>query len=846
MARLNKSRFEENKMFLKAWKFREFNSGEGIAEKVFLPDYDDRDWLNIDIPGDVHDALIQHGVIPDPFYDRNESLCRWMEDKTWWFRTIFDFPVQELKKTERLLLNCYGLDTFATLYLNGEEIGKSKNMFLLFSADIKKRIQTVENNCLAIRFDPPEKHINSKLGWESWGRNVERIHFRKAQFSYGWDWGPRLPGIGIWRPVELWQQKKAVIRDFHFRTVEWRPTSGVALISVTTEIDSFRDDQSLELQIALRDKQNRIVVGERQSMRTKAGVSQQEFFLQVESPNLWWTHDLGTPYLYTLSIQLFGDDLLDSNACSVGIRTLELDQTPDPDEPGTRFFRFKLNGVSLFAKGANWIPSDSLVGRLRDPHYETLLSDAKNANMNMLRVWGGGIYEHDWFYCYCDRFGILVWQDFMFACAMYPEEPPDFVKSVEKEAVYQIRRLRNHASLALWCGNNENQWIHERTFWRQSTKVPGSRYYDHILPDAVAEHDGKTPYWPGSPYGGNDYNSAEDGDRHNWQVWHGDFPRRFGEEPKKDISPQGVNFHHYETDMGRFISEFGMHASPSLDTLKRCIPEDQLFFHSPSMDHHNKDFPKNKGDNLMRAITGLPQDLSEYIDYSMITQAEGLKLAIEHYRRRKPHCAGALFWQFNDCWPSLSWSVVDYYGGKKAGYYFTKRAFAPVLASFRIDDDVEVWLSNDTLSPCRDRIAISLMSFDGRREFFHEQDVHIPANSSQLVFEFAQPQVDKGNHYLLVESVTSGFSANRRFLLDIKDLDIGPSDLEVQFKPIDSRMAEAEIIAEKFVYFVHFQYPEPQVVFSDNYVDLHPGQMRRIRIFHPQALETDRISVKKY
>jgi beta-mannosidase len=435
-------------------------------------------------------------------------------------------------------------------------------------------------------------------------------------------------------------------------------------------------------------------------------------YLLVDEPRLWWTHDLGEPALYDLRVTLEQDSMeLARHASAVGIRTLELDQAPDPAERGTHFFRFVLNGVPLFARGADWIPADSFVGAIEEERYEKLLGAARDANMNMLRVWGGGIYEHDHFYDLCDRLGLLVWQDFMFACAAYPEEPPEFVAEVEEEARYQVRRLRSRPCLALWCGNNENQWIHDRVHWQEpANEVPGALYYHEILPRVVEELDGKTPYWPGSPFGGNDHNSREEGNVHNWEVWHGNFPRRFGEEPRQEPTPENVSFLRYAEDMGRFISEFGMHASPVYETLRRAIPEGQLYHHSPSMDHHNKDDPKNKGDNLMLTVTGLPKNLEEYIDFSMIAQAEGLKLGIEHFRRRKPHCSGTLFWQLNDCWPVLSWSVLDYYGFAKAGYYYVRRAYAPILASFKqlVDGAVELWITNDTLAEVAENVTVRL------------------------------------------------------------------------------------------------------------------------------------------
>ncbi len=556
-------------------------------------------------------------------------------------------------------------------------------------------------------------------------------------------------------------------------------------------------------------------------------------YLEVEEPELWWTHDLGEPVLYELTVDLRqDDDVLEHYEAKAGIRTLGLDQSPDPDEPGTRFFRFVLNDVPIFARGADWIPADSFVGAIEDERYEMLIRAAKEANMNMLRVWGGGIYEHDVFYDLCDSMGLLVWQDFMFACATYPEEPPEFVAEVEAEARYQVRRLRSHPCLALWCGNNENQWIHDRTFWdREDTTVPGALYYDEILPSVVAQIDGRTPYWPGSPFGGDDHNDRRQGNVHNWEVWHGNFPRRFGEESRQDPTPANVSYLRYAEDTGRFISEFGMHAAPARETLRRAIPADQMYHHSPSMDHHNKDDPKNKGDNLMLSVTGLPGDLDEYVDFSMISQAEGLKFALEHFRRRKPHCSGTLFWQLNDCWPVLSWSVIDYHGFGKAGYYYVKRAYSPILASFKEipDGGVEFWITNDTLSGFEDEVVVRLASFSGEviwEEGFH---IQVAANDSLPIRRWTRESVRGGTDlYLSVHSAGRSFPPNRHFFVAIKDLQLAPRELELKLTTVGPHELRADIQARAYTHFVHLTVPDEATLFSDNYFDLESGERRTV------------------
>ncbi|NDJ77242.1 MAG: glycoside hydrolase family 2 protein, partial [Chloroflexi bacterium] len=660
-----------------AWKLQDFAPGDGVPAGAYRPEYDDNAWIDVVAPGDVHRALIDAGRIEDPFYDQNELACAWVEDREWWYRGQFEGPAAAVSADERVLLVFHGLDTFVTIWLNGRELGRHRNMFREAVFDITEHLLPGQPNTLALCFDRPHDHISGFGDFSStWGRNEERVFLRKAQFSFGWDWGPRLPNVGIWRPVELRHQNRASIAGIHFYTLEIDRTNDHALVAVRVDVERFGSDQPLEAHVVL--------LGSETGARAVSGVLPLDgdsvpladvLYLRVDQPRLWWTHDLGEPALYDLQITLEQDGaVLDEYQRQVGIHTIELDQSPDMAEPGTRFFRFVLNGVPIFAKGANWIPADSFFGALPPDHYVNLLTMARDANMNMLRIWGGGIYEHDVFYETCNRLGILVWQDFMFACASYPENNADFVTEVEAEARYQVARLRSHPCLALWCGNNENQWLYDMVHWdTPGLKVPGSLYYDRILPEVVAELDDQVPYWPGSPYGGNDHNDMADGDRHNWNVWHGGFPRQFGEKPKNDVGPDGVTFLRYAEDFGRFISEFGMHAAPVYETLRRNIPADQLYHHSPSMDHHNKDNPKNKGDNLMLTVTGLPQNLDEYIEFSMIAQAEGLKFGIEHFRRRKPHCSGTLFWQLNDCWPVLSWSVIDYYGFGKAGYYYARR-----------------------------------------------------------------------------------------------------------------------------------------------------------------------------
>jgi beta-mannosidase len=813
------------------WKLKDYAPGDGVVAGAFKEILDDAGWLDVAVPGDVHTALISSGRIDDPFYDRNEEQCAWIENREWWYRTSFEAPEEPLYSDERLRLVFHGLDTFATIWLNGEQLGKHQNMFRAATFEVGDRMRPGRNT-LAVLFDRPLEHVGEEHP-DQWGRNPERVFMRKAQFGFGWDWGPRLPTVGIWRPVELRRERRATIEGAHFYTLDISPASDRAAVAVRVETERFATYGPLEVVITLAGQDGRQVAG-RSLVLEREGFDRTAY-LTVENPRLWWTHDLGEPVLYDLRVDLLQEgEILDSRESRVGIRKLELDQSPDPDERGTRFFRFVLNGVPIFARGADWIPADSFIGAIKDERYEELLLAAKEANMNMLRVWGGGIYEHDIFYDLCDSLGLLVWQDFMFACAVYPEVPPSFVAEVEAEARYQVRRLRSRPCLALFCGNNENQWIHDRTFWdREDTTVPGALYYHEVLPRIVAALDGRTPYWPGSPFGGDDHNDRRQGNVHNWEVWHGNFPRHFGEESRQDPTPAYVSYLRYAEDSGRFISEFGMHASPVRETLHRAIPEDQLYHHSPSMDHHNKDNPKNKGDNLMLTVTGLPEDLDEYVDFSMISQAEGLKFAIEHFRRRKPHCSGTLFWQLNDCWPVLSWSIIDYNGFGKAGYYFARRAYAPLLASFKPlpDGSIELWLTNDTLSEVEDEVTVHLATFGGETLWEENLKIQTPANASLPVARWTAGRASGApDRYLSVRSARARFPSNRHFFAAIKDLDRVPVEPDVDIDPIGEHELSVRLTAPAYAYFVHLETPDETLRSTDNYFDLEPGEERKIAV----------------
>ena len=850
------------------------------TDRADLPPLNSERWLPAVVPGGVHESLLAAGRIPHPYRDQNEQGVRWIEDRDWWFRSAFAEP-SGVAAGERVRLVCHGLDTVADLWLNGEPLGHHENMFRPAEFNVTGRL--AEHNELLVRFSPPLAGLEApaevlelfrRLGGlfaelatepaaeseggapaqpESEGLMSASLPLatlrRKATFSWGWDFGPRLPSVGVWRPVELVCDTEAVLTGHHLYTET--VVDGVAVVGVRVEAEALTVAEGLRARVVLTSPSGTVSRVELPVVGGPDGLVASGT-LRVPDAQLWWTHDLGEPALYDAAITLLsGDRPLDERTDRIGLRTVRLDRSPDPE--GGRLFRFVLNGVPVFARGAAWLPASTMVGSVTEARYRSLLELAQGGGMNMLRIWGGGVYEHDSFYGICDELGVMVWHDFMFACTDYPSHDPGLRREVELEAAYQVRRLRNRACMALWCGNNEVQLIHGFAYQDYEPGNWGWDFFYRVLPETVARHDGAVPYWPGSPWGEAPEegfmaaNGVMDGDRHAWEVWHGfDFGAGGG-----DFASVGEARHYrrYAQDRGKFISEFGIHASPELSTLRRWLAPEQLVVHSPTFDHHNKDNPKNKGDALLEIVTGLPASIEEYVDFTMVSQAEGMKFGIEHYRRRQPHCSGALVWQFNDVWPGFSWSLVDFDAVPKAGYYFARRAFAPLLASFRRDGSrLELWVSN---SGRRDRdvtAEVSLGRFSGTQELRETVSATVAAGTSRRVWSVEGDAAAFGaERFARVASPTGQFPANRLFFTEIKDLAWGDAELNTSVRDLGGGRAAVELESRGFSYLVRVASPAPGVRFSDNYLELRHGERRAVQITGlPRGFDVQTLEVGSY
>ncbi|MCV9888683.1 beta-mannosidase [Metabacillus halosaccharovorans] len=827
---------------LTEWKLQWFEPGDKNPLEIAAPLYIDHFWMTTKVPGDVHSTLVEKKIIEDPFVGHNDLKCRWIEEKEWWYRTTFNWN-DKCVDEDYIELLFEGLDTFATVYLNGVEIGSTDNMFIEHSFEVTRELN-IGKNTLAIKFDPLFTHIDQKVRdyWCSYGK--ERIWTRKAAMNFGWDWGPRLVTTGIWKDVSIIKRSKAKINSVFAKTADI--SSEYADVSVEIEVDKhFQYYDSLSCDIELRTSSISHI--ERISNIQKSGV----VTFKVENPKLWWTHDLGEPHLYDLNITLKDQyhQQIDHYHQKFGIREIKVEQK---HENGENLFAFNLNGVRIFAKGANWIPVHNFIGAVEDSRYCKLLQLAKDSHMNMMRVWGGGIYEKDVFYEECDRLGILVWQDFMFANALYPDYNQNFMENVRNEVSKVIKRIRAYTCLAIWCGNNEIDWIYDRKSSdgvEITTPFYGEKIYHELIPQLLYRYDSTRLYWPSSPFGTNDdtdLDSEAVGDTHNWQVWHGNVePRKKGEPVFQDISLEGVSFKNYKKDKTRFSSEFGMHASSNRYTLSKHIPEGEFYWKSDEMSYRNKDHFHEKGILLMEGFTGIPKNIDEYMNFSMLTQAEGLKYGIEHYRRNKPFTSGALIWQHNDCWPGTSWSMIDYELLPKASFYYAKKFFDPVLATLEHDPgkDLRISIINDQLTTIKDSLIIEVLSLSGEKLFSEEIDYLIDGNAVEELGTFSEKNVlngaDASEVIVRLVSQNQCFQDNVYYLRDYKDITYPKADFNIERKHDDNSITIQATTVARFVKLDIFQ---SEVQCSDNFFDLLPGESKKVYLWE---LEGKVINIEK-
>jgi len=685
-----------------------------------------RQWHSATVPGTVQGDLLRHGLIPDPYVGLNEHDVQWAGQTAWTYRTTFTVTPDQLG-SPHLDLCLDGLDTLCTVTLNGTVLLQSDNMFVPHRLDVKAHVHAGENT-LTLHFGPVLPHgraLEAQHGARAvWNGDPSRVYLRKAQYHYGWDWGPVILTAGPWKDVTL-HAYHARLDDVHAPlTVS---ADGHATLELNATLaGTTRPGDTLHVHLHAPDGTD--VARATLDAHTDTHAPLQAQFT-VPDPQLWWPSGYGDQPLYTLHVTLQRDGLtLDTLTRRLGARTVQLRQDPVTGEPGTSF-TFAVNGVPVFAGGANWIPEDLLLERVTPEQYRDRLQQAADANMVMMRVWGGGIYEHDAFYDTCDELGLLVWQDFLFGCGMYPAYPA-FLASVRAEAEAAVRRLRHHACLALWCGNNEDYQIAESV----GASGPGgdpARFdalaiYEGLLPDVVQSLNPDVPYWPGSPYGGAASHDQTVGDKHTWEVWHA------GMAPHRD----------YGLYEGRFVSEFGLQSPPSLHSIGTFTRPEDRHAASRVMEHHNKAAdPQGRPDGARRLAVYLsdtfqpPRDFEEYVYAARAVQAEAMTSAYRAFRGRWGHAgaravSGALVWQLNDCWPVTSWAVIDSSGVPKPAYHAIRRELAPLAVQARRDGErLSAWIASSVTSDRPVQLHLDVLGLDGQGLLKREWPVTAAANA---------------------------------------------------------------------------------------------------------------------
>ncbi|WP_302588077.1 beta-mannosidase [Alistipes senegalensis] len=792
-------------------------------------------WYPATVPGTVHTDLMANRIIEDPYFRLNERGVQWVDKEDWIYETHFEAGADLLAR-ERIELVFEGLDTYADVYLNDEKILTTDNMFRRWRTEVKRLLRPGEN-ALKVYFHSPIKVDLPK--YDSLPYRYEAINdqsangglfdkhlsvfARKAGYHYGWDWGPRLVTSGIWRPVYLEGWNGIRIRDVFYRQEE--VTAERARVQVEVEINAVREQPRAVVTVTAPGE------GIEASVTTplRPGVNHVTVPLDIASPKRWWTRELGEPHLYEFRTSVAAGDASDSRTTRIGLRSLRLVREKVSD--GTTF-RFELNGEPLFAKGANYIPCDVFLPRVTRAVYEKTIDDAAAVNMNMLRVWGGGVYEDDVFYELCDERGILVWQDFMFACSIYPAEGA-WLENVRLEAEDNIRRLRNHPSIAVWCGNNECNdawfgWGWNTRYTKQGhpeydkiIDTQFKRQYYEVLPEAVAAFSPGTPYHPSSPwscYEGTSENS--EGDTHFWRVWHSRAP-----------------IAEYNTTRSRFFSEYGFQSFPEYASVLRFAPEerDQDIESEVMMAHQRGgDFANMRIRQYLEDEYWPARDFRTFLYMSHVLQGDAIKTAIEAHRRDKPYCWGSLFWQHNDCWPVASWASRDWYGRWKAQHYFARPAFDDLLVSpCTANGRLEIFLVSDRRETVRGKLETTVLKMDGTVLSKNTRSVTLAPNTVRKVYSADIPGLLHGcspGEAIVVTKFTTGGRrySNIGYFAPQKELALPEADIRWSAEPTAEGYA-VTLTSDRFVRAAWLSL-DGNEHFEDNYFDLLPGVGRTVEV----------------
>lgn len=785
------------------------------------------EWMPAQVPGSVHQELLALQKIPDPHIACNEAKIQWVGEQDWVYRLRFD--ATSLPDTQQIELVFEGLDTFAHVWLNGEHLLDSDNMFVPARVSVKERLRAQGNELLLV-FDAALRRGREQEALfgrrQLWNGDSSRLYVRKAGYHYGWDWGPVILSAGPWKPIRLhaWDAK---ISDIHSR-IMLSAGLDAARVDVRVQIEAQASAQ-LTAHVQLLDPLGTPVCEATGPVRD--GVANLAY--SVMSPQLWWPHTMGDQPLYTQHTTLLDaqGQVLQRDTRRLGMRRIRLVQEPVAGEAGSSFY-FEVNNRALFTGGANWIPDDNLLTRIEPARYRARVKQAVDGNMSMLRVWGGGIYEDEAFYDACDELGVLVWQDFLFACGMYPAHD-EFLKSVRAEAQTAVRRLRHRASLAIWCGNNEDYAVAESIgqygAGKDMAKFDGRTIYENLLPGVCAALDPDRPYWPGSPYspcatGTLSSSDPTVGDRHSWEVWHVNM----------------LPYQDYHKVQSRFISEFGMQSHPSLPLLERVIPAEEQFPNSRTLTWHNKAGPTPSTPDGHRRLAvymsdnlRVPDTLAGHVYATQFVQAEAMRYAYQDFRSRwqtsgARAVGGALVWQLNDCWPVTSWAIIDSDGSPKPAWHTIRRAMAPIAVALRAQaPGFQCTLMSDRDHAVAGVLHFKLYSHEGQCLHAHSMDCTAQANTSTAIPLQADGLQIQGQPVVAeVTFISKDKTLQARDVAWPEPFRYYPLDLagiRLEREPSSSSIT---LSAERPVKGVWLQSAHAQ--FADNFVDVLPGEAVRI------------------
>ena len=828
----------------------ENNDSIEISENWTFKNNIDSVWLEASVPGDVHTDLLKNGLIEDPFYRLNEHDLQWIDKTDWEYKTEFDLSQKDLN-SHSLALEFQGIDTYSSIYLNDSLIGTTDNMFIGKTVDIKNFAKLGKNKLYIKLFSPINKGVklHDSLGYDisSFNGNdlaeigkVEgnkrvSVFTRKAPYHFGWDWGPRLVTSGIWQPINIKTWNYFNIEDLYIRQISLNENASLV---AEIELESYLEIDEMISEIYVDNQKVSTDL-----IYINKGANKIEIPFTIKDYELWWPNGMGNQNMYDVKVKLQSNNNFVTSSKRVGLREINL--VTSQDSVGNNFY-FEVNKKPVFMKGVNYIPQDIFLNRVSDDKYEELLESAVDANMNMIRVWGGGIYENEIFYNLCDEKGLLVWQDFMFACAMYPGDE-DFLKSVEQEAKYNVKRLRGHPSIALWCGNNEVRSAWKNWGWEkdvmenQSPEIASviSKAYDDvfhkILPEVVNNLDTSTAYWPSSPgstfSGGTE--SYTSGDAHYWGVWWG----------KED-------FESYNQKVPRFMSEFGFQSFPEFSSVDKYTNESDYSIYSEVMKSHQRSSIGNSTiEDYMLRHYNKPKSFKGYLYVSQILQAYGMSIGMESHRRNKGYSMGSLYWQLNDCWPVASWSSIDYFGKWKALHYSTKKAFQPVLINFlKTDSEIELHIISDLLESKEVDLNLKVLSFSGEVLYELNKSYLLQQNSTMKAQSLSIDWLNKNfdpNSSLLVASLFSEeieISNNNYYLSEFKDIKLTKPLIEYEIDELINTF-EVSLKSKNLVKNVFVDIASSQN-FSDNYFDMIPGKEYKISINKEESLTLDDIKRK--